>query len=204
MASEAVIRWVTVLALACVGCGPDGIGEMDEMGQPEVLVDDPVQELEDALDDLDVIVEGVADYYLDGIEPEWAEGTVHLCPHPNGSAAGGHAGLTPGEDVDCNAREDGLCVPEAQAEGPGIYDTIFYTMNSVWVGVGFEKTEPHAFRYDLFIFNEDLDQDYANCRFTAAAYADLDDDGIFSTYERRGELSESGALIDPMLYVTEE
>lgn len=204
MASEALTRSVLALALACVACGPEGIG-MDEMGEaPESIVEDPEQEIEGAIDDLEIIVQGVVDDYLVGVEPEWAEGTVHLCPHPIGSPSAGHAGLTPGEDVDCNAREDGLCVPEEGGEGPGIYDTIFYTMNSVWVGAGFEKSEPHAFRYDLFVLNEQLDQDYANCRFTAAAYADLDDDGIFSTYERRGELSESGVLIDPMLYVTEE
>jgi len=115
--------------------------------------------------------------------------TTELLPSPNqcpnDGQASGSAGLTPPLSVQCALGDDGQCIPGGT--GPGAYPTALWTDNPVWNGLNFEFEQPHRFHYDFRWAHGGDD-----CSFTVQAFADLDNDGIYSTYERTGRARKQG------------
>ena len=62
--------------------------------------------------------------------------------------------------------------------------------NAVWKGLEFDLGDAHYFHYNFRYENDP--RGYGECRFTVQAFADLDDDGVFSTFERVGFANRDG------------
>ncbi len=106
----------------------------------------------------------------------------------------GNAGLTPPISVNCNAGPKGRCVP-----GDG-YPAAAWSDNEAWSAIGFDVPDSHYFHYDLRWSQDES----GACQFTAQAFGDLDDDGIFSTYERAGAADANGVHAAAGLYIDQE
>ena len=126
----------------------------------------------------------------------------HLCPHPSGQPQGGEAGITPDIATDCNEGPGGKCVPASGGGGAGYYDIGLWNDNAVWNGMNFLQEQAHFFHYNFIAVNNTVG--YGQCQFTAQAFADLDADGIFSTYERSGAGDIQGVNASIGLYVDQE
>jgi type IV pilus assembly protein PilA len=127
----------------------------------------------------------------------------HRCPHPTGSPTGGEAGLTPFTAVsNCNVGPGGRCVPAVGGAGPGYYDIALWTDNNVWNGLNFQMEQGHYFHYNYIAQNATTG--FGTCQFTAQAFGDLDDDGVFSTYERTGAGDQNGVNGAAGLYIDQE
>lgn len=142
--------------------------------------------------DLRMIFDGASAYFDEKhivIEVVPGGGTiknhVHVCP--GGGPTSGEAGITPPLSVDCNDGPGGRCVPGSS--GPGGYPAAAWD-DLVWKGLGFSLGDPHYFHYNFRYDNDP--RGYGSCRFTAQAFADLDDDGVFSTYELVGAADATG------------
>ena len=61
----------------------------------------------------------------------------------------------------------------------------------------------HYFHYN-FIWNNDTSDPYGRCQFTVQAFGDLDDDGVFSTFERSGAADQLGINASIGLYIDNE
>jgi hypothetical protein len=71
-----------------------------------------------------------------------------------------------------------------------------------WRSLDFKLTEPHAF---AFKFDSTLDPATQAMRFTATAHGDLDGDGLFSTFEVRGERRpDTPARVLPGMFIDRE
>lgn len=128
-----------------------------------------------------------------------------IAPHacPNDGRPKGNAGLTPPLSVNCNEGPGGRCVPVAgEPTGPGEYSMKLWTDNPVWNGLNFQMEQGHYFHYDFRWENEI--SGFGACQFTAQAFGDLDDDRVFSTYERSGAADEMGVNAAAGLYVDKE
>ena len=167
-------------------------GEVPFEPSPEQL-----EEIEAVEGELAAIVDGALAYFVQS-HPNEEDPTLaeHLCPYPQGQPVGGEAGITPDININCNEGPNTQCVPLAGGGGEGYYDAALWEYNSVWIAAGFEKTEPHSFHYNLIAINDVTG--YGACAFTAQAFADLDDDAIFSTYERRGRVDEGGSFVEEL------
>jgi prepilin-type N-terminal cleavage/methylation domain-containing protein len=126
----------------------------------------------------------------------------HRCPHPDGSPAGGEATLTPDIGFNCNEGPGGRCIPATGGGGSGYYDISLWNNNAVWNGLNYLQEQGHYFHYNFKAVNEL--QGYGRCQFTAQAFADLDDDALFSTYERSGAGDIQGVNAAIGLYVDQE
>lgn len=115
-----------------------------------------------------------------------------------------NAGLTPGLDIDCNLGPGGRCVPSATTGGSdGYYAMTLWTDNRIWNDLNFQQEQGHFFRYNFVGVNSDL-TGYGACRFTAQAFADLDDDDVFSTFERGGAADRNGVNGAVGLYIVNQ
>jgi prepilin-type N-terminal cleavage/methylation domain-containing protein len=131
-----------------------------------------------------------------------ADEAPHRCPHHPGQD-NANAGITPGIAFNCNLGPGGRCIPASGGGGgAGYYDIADWNDNPVWNGMNFLQEQGHYFHYDFWYKNE-LDG-YGKCTFTAQAFADLDDDAIFSTYERSGAGDIQGVNAAIGLYVDQE
>ncbi|MFV8754180.1 type IV pilin protein [Nannocystaceae bacterium ST9] len=126
----------------------------------------------------------------------------HKCPHPSGSPGGGEATVTPDANTDCNQGPGGKCVPAAGGGGAGYYDIALWNDNPVWNGMNFLQEQAHFFHYNFKAVNTTTG--YGQCQFTAQAFADLDADTIFSTYERSGAADIQGVNASIGLYIDQE
>lgn len=126
----------------------------------------------------------------------------HRCPHPDGSPAGGEATLTPDIGMNCNQGPGGRCIPATGGGGAGYYPIELWNNNAVWNGLNYLQEQGHYFHYNFKAVNEL--QGYGRCQFTAQAFADLDDDALFSTYERSGAGDIQGVNAAIGLYVDQE
>jgi type IV pilus assembly protein PilA len=126
----------------------------------------------------------------------------HKCPHPAGSPNGGQAEITPALATDCNTGPGAKCVPATGGGGAGYYDIAEWNDNPVWNGMNFLQEQAHFFHYNFIAVNNT--QGYGQCQFTAQAFADLDADGIFSTYERSGAADQQGVNASIGLYIDQE
>jgi type IV pilus assembly protein PilA len=125
---------------------------------------------------------------------------THRCPHPAGSATGERqAGTTPALAVDCNLGPGGHCVPSVGGGAAGYYPMDSWTDNAVWNSLSFQLEQAHYFHYDFRANNTGVG--YGQCQFTAQAFADLDSDSVFSTYERAGAADQNGFNAAAGLYI---
>jgi len=126
----------------------------------------------------------------------------HLCPSPAGSPSGGEAGVTPDSSLNCNEGPGGRCIPATGGGGAGYYDIALWNDNPVWNGLNYLQEQGHYFHYNFIAVNETTG--YGRCQFTAQAFADLDDDTLFSTFERSGAGDIQGVNAAIGLYVDQE
>ena len=127
----------------------------------------------EAIEMLAGIYKGAAEYYS---APRSEEGTGDkvACQFVNGDT-----GVTPTEGTCCSSGVGGG--PDADADDrcdvtPGYWDT------AIWSALKFQMSDQHYFIYQ-YVSN---DLTLADAEFTTTAFADLDCDGIQSTFERYG------------------
>ncbi len=128
-----------------------------------------------------------------------------VAPHqcPNDGRPEGSAGITPPLSVDCNAGPKGRCIPvEGEPSGPGEYSIKLWTDNPVWEGLNFMQEQGHYFHYDFRWKNDP--KGFGSCELTVQAFGDLDDDDVFSTFERTAKASESGIDASAELRIEQE
>jgi prepilin-type N-terminal cleavage/methylation domain-containing protein len=128
----------------------------------------------------------------------------HRCPHQSGQGTGAsEANLTPDIGVNCNEGPGGRCVPAVGGGGGGgYYEMGQWTNNVVWSGLNFQQEQAHFFHYNYVASNSGVG--YGSCQFTAQAFADLDNDGTYSTYERSAAADENGVNAAVGLYIDQE
>jgi prepilin-type N-terminal cleavage/methylation domain-containing protein len=125
----------------------------------------------------------------------------HRCPHPSGAPEGGYAGTTPPESMNCNIGPGGRCVP-SNADAGAYYDIAAWNDNNVWNGLNFVQEQAHFFHYNFVAVNDT--SGFGKCQFTSQAFADLDDDALFSTFERSGAADVNGVNAAAGLYIDQE
>lgn len=128
----------------------------------------------------------------------------HRCPHHAASPTTGEADpqLTPQLGTDCNLGPGGRCIPAAGGGGAGYYDIAEWNNNAVWNGLNYMQEQGHYFHYN-FKYENNLNG-YGACQFTAQAFANLDGDLIYSTYERSGAADINGVNAAIGLYIDQE
>lgn len=125
----------------------------------------------------------------------------HVCA--NDGRAKGETGFVPPLTVKCSAAPGGLCSPSTTpSDAPGSYDAKLWADHPVWRSLGFAVKEPHAFHYNFLWENETTG--FGKCQFTIQAFADLDGDDVWSTYERTGIAAEDGINGSAGLYIDQE
>lgn len=128
---------------------------------------------------------------------------VHRCPHHSGQPTGGEAGITPDIGYNCNTGPGGRCIPAVGGGGgAGYYDINLWNNNAVWNNLNFLQEQGHFYHYNFVAVNEIAG--YGRCQFSVQAFGDLDDDGIFSTFERSGAADLQGVNGAIGLYVANE
>lgn len=133
------------------------------------------------------VQQGATEFIGDGAEITAA--APHVCPNDPANLDAGSAGETP--DIDCNLGSGGRCVPALGGSGDGVYDITLWTDNPVWNSLAFQMEQGHFFHYN-YVYDNDTEDAYGRCQFTAQARADLDDDDVFSTFERSGAADVNG------------
>jgi hypothetical protein len=148
----------------------------------------------EAIDQLDKLYKGASVYYS---TPHVTKHGVKLpCQFPS------NQGVTPVEGTCCSS--NGLGGPDVDQDdrcdhNPSAWD------ESTWAALSFQMNDQH-----YFVYSFDSEGTGANAKMTITAHADLDCDGIMSTFQRIafgdkdnnfGECSLSGA---PAMYVEQE
>jgi type IV pilus assembly protein PilA len=132
-----------------------------------------------------------------------ADTVSHRCPTDDGTPTGTVlAGVTPATTVDCNLGPGGHCTPGVGGSGAAAYEMDLWNNNQVWLALNFQQEQPHFFHYNFTGTN--IGTGYGSCQFTAQAFADLDADGTFSTYERAGAADQNGVNGAAGLYIDQE
>ncbi len=130
------------------------------------------------------------------------DGAPHRCPHPANTPSGGTAGITPALSLDCNVGPGGRCVPAIGNSADGYYEMSLWSANNTWNGLNFQQEQGHFFHYNFTAANTTTG--YGSCQFTSQAFADLDDDDVFSTYERTGAADVNGVNAAAGLYIDQD
>ncbi|MEX1361916.1 MAG: prepilin-type N-terminal cleavage/methylation domain-containing protein [Nannocystaceae bacterium] len=124
----------------------------------------------------------------------------HRCPHQPGETTGqSEADVTPPLGLDCNLGPGGRCVPAIGGGGAAYYEMSEWGDNAVWNALSFQQEQAHYFHYQFVASNTGIG--YGECQFTAQAFADLDADGLFSTFERAGAADRNGVNAAAGLYI---
>ena len=126
----------------------------------------------------------------------------HKCPHPSGDNTGGSTGLTPPAGINCNEGPGGRCVPAVGGAGGGYYDISEWNDDNIWNGLNFLQEQGHFFHYNFTALN--AASGFGSCQFTSQAFADLDDDLTYSTFERTGAADINGVNAAAGLYIDNE
>jgi type IV pilus assembly protein PilA len=125
----------------------------------------------------------------------------NLAPHRCPTLAAGDttsAVITPALNQNCNAGPGGRCQPALTG---GTYNLTEWTNNNVWNSLNMVMEQGHYYHYGFKAKNTGS---YGNCQFTAQAFGDLDDDAIFSTFERAAAASKDGITAAAGLYINQE
>ena len=117
------------------------------------------------------------------------------CPGAT-SASAVDTGLTPPASVHCAKGPGSRCVPNAI--GPGGYPAEVWR-HPAWVDLDVHVDVPHQFHYQFKA--GPWKGDANSCAFTSLAFGDLDDDGVWSTYERSGLQDHTGPNAAAGLYI---
>ena len=125
-------------------------------------------------------------------------GATHRCPHPPASPAGGTTGLTPPLTLNCNTGPGGRCVPARGPSGPGYYDIDLWG-TPIWDGLNFQHEQGHFYHY-RYTANNTV-SGFGSCQFTASAFGNLDNDAVYSTFERTGSADANGVNAQAGLYI---
>lgn len=124
----------------------------------------------------------------------------HRCPHQPGQTTGqSQSDVTPPLALDCNLGPGGRCVPSMGGGGAAYYEMSEWGDNPVWNALSFQQEQAHYFHYQFVASNTGIG--YGECQFTAQAFADLDADGLFSTFERAGAADRNGVNAAAGLYI---
>jgi type IV pilus assembly protein PilA len=126
----------------------------------------------------------------------------HKCPHPADTPAGGEAGITPILDLNCNDGPGGRCIPGIGGTVGGAYEMSDWNDNPVWNALNFQQEQGHYFHYNFKAVNNT--SGFGDCQFTAQAFGDLDDDAIYSTFERSGAADVNGVNAAVGLFMDQE
>ncbi|MEM6292247.1 MAG: hypothetical protein AAGA54_13310 [Myxococcota bacterium] len=116
------------------------------------------------------------------------------CP---GAGEGGSVdtGMTPPSSVRCSRGVAGKCRPGR--DEPGGYPMDVWD-HPAWAAIGVHVDVPHRFH---FRFVAGPGSETGSCAFTSQAFGDLDDDGVWSTYERSGMQDATGPNAAAGLYI---
>jgi hypothetical protein len=117
---------------------------------------------------------------------------LHCANYPE-SAKHATTQLIPPASIKCASGPGGNCVPTDSPKLDYEYSKSMWN-DPIFSTIGFKIDVPHRFHYQVVAENytESPDLNYYPCSFTAQAFADLDDDGIFSTFERAGAADDIG------------
>lgn len=132
---------------------------------------------------------------------------THKCPYLTGQESGPtDSGITPGTGVvNCNDGPGSRCVPQRTGGGPGgpgYYDIQLWNGNTIWNGMNFAMEQGHFFHYRFRASNAATG--FGQCQFTSQAFADMDNDLTFSTFERSGAADANGVNAAAGLYIDQE
>lgn len=119
---------------------------------------------------------------------------VVRCPGAKGTELV-DTGMTPPATVRCASGPDGKCAPGVKQ--PGGYPAQLWT-HSAWAALGVHIDVPHRFHYR---FSAGPCPGKGSCAFTSQAFGDLDDDGVWSTFERSGMRDATGPNAAAGLYL---
>jgi prepilin-type N-terminal cleavage/methylation domain-containing protein len=123
---------------------------------------------------------------------------THRCPHPPANAAGGTSGVTPPLAFNCNLGPGGRCIPAKSPSGPGYYDIDLWS-TAIWDGLNYGQEQGHYFHYRFAATN--TTSGFGSCQFTASAFGNLDNDALYSTFERTGGADANGVNGAAGLYI---
>jgi prepilin-type N-terminal cleavage/methylation domain-containing protein len=127
----------------------------------------------------------------------------HRCPHQSGQGTGvSQAAVTPDLGTDCNLGPGGRCVPAVGGGPAGYYDMTQWSNNVVWSGLNFQMEQAHFFHYNFVASNSGTG--HGTCQFSAQAFGDLDNDLLYSTYERSAAADVNGVNAAAGLYIDQE
>ena len=158
---------------------------------------------EEAVRGLADVFNGVAAYFNEK-RPDYGGVNglpAHRCPHPADRPLSGEQAPTPALTVRCADGPSGRCTPRQDAAQPGTYDLSEWTANLLWLDIGFRHTGGHYFHYSYSYKNLPTADGHGACEFTVRATADLDDDGIWSVYERSGHADRTGVKAEAGLRI---
>ncbi len=122
-------------------------------------------------------------------EPRWT------CPGPGGEIA---VGPVPRLSMRCEGSERSACTPTPTPVAPHHYADDAWS-DPTWSAIDFAIDEPHRLHYALR-----FDALESECQFTAQAFGDLDDDGIWATYEIAGAVDSWGPIVAVGMYIDRE
>jgi type IV pilus assembly protein PilA len=71
--------------------------------------------------------------------------------------------------------------------------------NRIWNALNFQMEQGHFFHYDFVASNSN--SGFGRCQFTVQAFGDLDDDTLYSTFERSGAADQHGVNAAGGLYI---
>ena len=125
-------------------------------------------------------------------------GATHRCPHPPASPVGGTTGVTPPLTLNCNIGPGGRCVPVRSPSGLGFYDIDLWG-TPMWDGLSFGQEQGHFYHYRYTATNTTTG--FGSCQFTASAFGNLDNDAVYSTFERTGGADANGVNAQAGLYI---
>jgi type IV pilus assembly protein PilA len=203
MRSHATVFALTLFA--SVACTDEGSTKTEGRGK-----DDPVGTYQARAKTAEAKVglakgfDGASAYFQDEhMKPGAIELAPHQCPGGEGAV---DSGITPPLSVKCSEGPGGRCVPTADGNtGPGYYPISLWTQSEVWSGLRFLQEQGHYFHYRFVADNDSAGSGgYGACRFTVQAFADLDADGIYSTFERAGAADIDGVNAAAGIYIDNE
>jgi type IV pilus assembly protein PilA len=81
-------------------------------------------------------------------------------------------------------------VPAVGNTAPGYYSMEEWAQNPIWNALNYQMEQGHYFHYDFTAANSNTG--YGTCQFTIQAFGNLDNDAIYSTFERSGAADQHG------------
>lgn len=122
-------------------------------------------------------------------------GGRYRCP---GAADGiADTGMTPPSSVACPEGVAQRCTP-GEAGVAGAYPAEAW-QHPTWKALGLEVSMPHQFHFRFK--GSEAPSSEGQCQFTVQAFGDLDNDGVYSTFERSGMYDHTGPNAAAGLYI---